>query len=65
MISNNVYIEEECKDSSTVYSHPPKCIIYNELHRANFDHYLLNPRDLKLIGFIKSNEDPNIFQICG
>lgn len=61
--SNHVYMEEECKDGSAVYPHPPKCIVCNGPHRADFDHCPLKPVFSKLQGSVKKPAGLNIVQV--
>lgn len=63
MRCNHVYIERKYKGGSAVCSHPPKCIVYSGLYRADCNYCLLNLRNFKLIKSIKSSEDLNVFQI--
>lgn len=62
---NHVCMKEKCKDGATVCPHPPKCIICNGPHEADFNHCPLKPLYSKLKGATKSISGPNVSQIRG
>ncbi len=41
--SDHSCTEDECKDSLETFPHPPKCIVCNGSHTADFEHCLLKP----------------------
>lgn len=63
--SDHSCTEEECKDSLKACLHPPKCIVCNGPHRADFEHCPLKPVYSKPKGSIKRLCGADVSQIRG
>ncbi len=56
--------EEQCKDGLKAYPHPPKCIVCNGPHTADFKRCPLKPVYTKPKGSIKRLSGADVSQIC-